>query len=335
MTAAMQAMHGTNGHPAIPLSGPLRLHRHWARMAIAALGVALVMSLVGHRPADGLVVGPDTTTSLPSPSVGPELVTLPLDDGLARVLADDAGHRFDRGRVREVEVGADGTVWVAVGRRAVRLGTAGAIEPRAGGWRSFPRGLSVDVDGSLWAVEDGGAVVVLEDDRWTQSADLAQPPRPARALPAAMSPERLAELGVDGPVRVLASAPAPDGTVWFVADTSDSPRVRPADHALLHLGADGWEMIDRAAGMPQEGQRAWSTLPPASSATIVVDHDGRVWFSIYRLGLFVFDGSEFERVEDPGLRLGALDLDIGADGSIWIASVTGGLYRWTNGSSPS
>ena len=335
MTAAMQAMHGSNGHPATPLSGPLRLYRRWARMAIAALGVALVMSLVGPRAADGLVFGPDATTSPPSPSVGPELVTLPLDDGFARVLADDAGHRFDRGHVREVEVGADGTVWVAVGRRAVRLGTAGAIEPRAGGWRSFPRGLSVDVDGSLWAVEDGGAVVVLEDDRWTQSADLEQPSRPARALPAAMSPERLAELGVDPPVRVLASAPAPDGTVWFIADTSASPHVRPADHALLHLGADGWEMIDRAAGMPQEGQRAWSALPPASGATIVVDHDGRVWFSIYRLGLFTFDGSEFERVEDPGLRLGALDLEIGPHGSIWIASVTGGLYRWTNGSSPS
>jgi streptogramin lyase len=304
-------------------------------MAIAALGMALVICLVGPRQADGLVVDPDTTTPTPPPTVGPELVTLPLDDGLVRVLADDAGHRFDGGRVREVEVGTDGTVWVAVGRRAVRLGTAGSIEPRAGGWRSFPRGLSVDVDGSLWAIEDGGSVVVLKDDRWTQAVDLAQPPRPGRALPEAMSRERLAELGVDGPVRVLASAPAPDGTVWFVADTSASPHVRPADHALLHLSADGWETIDRAAGMPQEGQRAWSALPPAASATIVVDQDGRVWFSIYRLGLFVFDGSEFERIEDPGLRLGALDLEIGLDGSIWIASVSGGLYHWTNGSSPS
>ena len=335
MTAAMQGMHGVDRSPATPRSGPLGLQRRWARMAIAALGVALVFSLVGPRPVEGLVVEPDATTPPPSPTVDTELVTLPLDDGLVRVLADDAGHRFDRGRVREVEVGPDGTVWVAVGRLAVRLGAAGSIEPRAGGWRSLPRGLSVDVDGSLWAVEDGGAVVVLDDDRWTQSADLEQPPRPVRALPAAMSPERLAELDVDGPVRVLASAPAPDGTVWFVADTSASPHVRPAEHALLHLGADGWEMIDRAAGMPQEGQRAWSTPPPAAGATIVVDHDGRVWFSIYRLGLFVFDGAEFKRMADPGLRLGALDLDIGPDGSIWIASVTGGLYRWTNGSSPS
>ena len=335
MTAAMQTTHGTDGHPATPRSGPLGLQRRWARMAIAALGVALVISLLGPRPADGQVVGPDTTTSPPSPSVGPELVTQPLDDGLVRVLADDAGHRFDRGRVREVEVDPDGTVWVAVGRRAVRLGTAGSIEPRAGGWRSFPRGLSLDVDGSLWAVEDGGAVVVLEDDRWVQSAYLEQPPRPARALPETMSPERLAELRVDGPVRVLASAPAPDGTVWFVADTSASAHVRPAERALLHLGVDGWETIDRAAGMPQEGQRAWSALPPASSATIVVDHEGRVWFSIYRLGLFVFDGFEFERFEVPGLRLGALDLEIGPHGSIWIASVTGGLYRWTPGASSS
>ena len=335
MTAAMQGMHGSDRHPLTPRSGSLGLQRRWVRMAIAALGVAFVFSLVGPRPAVGQVNEPDTTTPPPSPTVAPGLVTLPLDDGVVRVLADDAGHRFDRGRVREVEVGPDGTVWVAVGRLAVRLGTAGSIEPRAGGQRSLPRGLSVDVDGSLWAVEDGGAVVVLDDDRWMQSADLEQPPRPARPLPEAMSPERLAELGVDGPVRVLASAPAPDGTVWFIADTSASPHVRPADHALLHLGADGWETFDRAAGMPQEGQRAWSTPPPASTATIVVDHDGRVWFSIYRLGLFVFDGTEFERIEDPGLRLGALDLDIGPDGSVWIASVTGGLYRWTPGASPS
>ena len=35
-----------------------------------------------------------------------------LADEIVPVLSDEAGHRLDRGNVREVEIGADGTVWL-------------------------------------------------------------------------------------------------------------------------------------------------------------------------------------------------------------------------------
>ncbi len=59
-----------------------------------------------------------------------------LVDGPEQVLADGVGHRLDRRPVRDLTIGADGTVRASQGRRVVELGRSGRLyrldeEPRA------------------------------------------------------------------------------------------------------------------------------------------------------------------------------------------------------------
>jgi hypothetical protein len=78
--------------------------------------------------------------------------------------------------------------------------------------------------------------------------------------------------------------------------------------------------------MPGEDIGGWTDPSPTLPSPIEVGHDGRVWFSIYGVGLYSFDGLDFGRVDVPGLRLGALDVDVGPDGRVWIVGLRGALY---------
>ena len=96
---------------------------------------------------------------------------------------------------------------------------------------------------------------------------------------------------------------------------------------LLRYDGSTWSsfVVDEATA--PTGAQAWSGWSPRTPDPIVVDGQGRVWFSTDELGLMSFDGEVVRRVDAPGLRLGALDLAVGADGALWVASRRGALYR--------
>ncbi len=178
---------------------------------MAALTAAAMLSLLLPLSVASGVVDPGEGDAGTSP-IG--LVTQPLGDGLERILADGAGHRLDGGRIREVEVTADGTIWVAAGRSVLALGQPGSIEPRGRGWQAFPRQLRETADGGLWAVEDGGTVVVLAEGGWSVAPD-------DQSLPVDVVDHP------DGRLRVLATASGLEGERWAVADAT-LRRARPA-----------------------------------------------------------------------------------------------------------
>lgn len=288
-----------------------RSRRLRATILAALAGLALVVALPG-------VVR----------SAEPPSTMLPDGGQVEQVLTDEVGHRLDRGNVREVEVAADGTVWLAVGRRVLALDLPGATEPRAPGWRSFPRRLQAPPDGALWAVEDGGATVELGVAGWV--------PRVA-VLPAAEDPlsldaaalEQLRAAGIEGVPRVVAAGSGPDGRRWLMVDTSSHQGQPPAEYRLLRYDGSAWAVLGPDEGLPRDTRLAWTTPGPQAPAALAVDGGGRAWFSLDANGLWLADDSGIERVRFPGLGTGALDLAGTADGDVWIATTRGGLFRWS------
>jgi hypothetical protein len=360
-------------------------------------GVALVVLALLAGPSDAASVnigstGPTSSSACEAPE---GLVTQSIAPGVLQVIADDAGHRFDRGQIREVEVGSDGTVVVAQGRRVIVLGEPGAIAPRTNGPRSFVRFLHLAPWGELWAVEDGGSAVVAEEGRWVDRSGgmrsaghsigaledgsvwrVARSPggtneivqlEGADWIPAASDDiaeslgagsgrfdfERTTDgrlwLAIDrgdrpggfatydqngwnGDVldpgdtpRVLALTVGPDGSLWAIADRKlhDS---RPGEYVLLKHHEGIWLAIGPEQGMPSDEANAWTDWDPTVPTVLTVDRAGRVWFSIYGIGLYAFDGAEFSRVELPHARRGVLDLRVAPDGSVWVVSSRGALY---------
>lgn len=289
--------------------------RRTGRIVLVATLVAVVAALAVPRLAT---------------AVEPELVGR-LDGGdVVRILGDAAGHRLDTGHVREVEIAADGTIWVAVGRRVLALGTPGAIEPRAPGWRAYPRRLSAQADGTIRAVEDGGEVVTLTANGWATAEHVRACAEDSPSLEAAAL-ERLRAAGVDREPHVLASSTGPGGQRWVVVDVSASPNVRPADYRLLRFDGASWTVFGPDEGMPRDDRRPWTMAGPQAPAALAVDQDGRAWFSLDHRGLWRADDDGVTRLRFPGLGSGALDLASAPDGDgvVWIASSRGHLYRWS------
>ena len=255
-------------------------------------------------------------------------IALPTADEVTRVLADDAGHRLDRGNVREVEVGLDGTVWLAVGRRVLALGTPGSTQPRARGWEAFPRRLAVQSDGALWAIEDGGEAVVLGGDGWI----VRGPDLPPAADPLALDEAALDQLraaGIEQAPRVVAGVSWPGERQWLVVDVGERSDARPAEHRLLRYDGSSWTVVGPEQGLPLDTSLAWTAPGPQAPVALTVDHLGRAWFSIAADGLWLADDAGIHRVHFPGLGSGALDLAGTADGTVWITSARGALFRWS------
>ena len=78
--------------------------------------------------------------------------------------------------------------------------------------------------------------------------------------------------------------------------------------------------------MPRDEAEGWTDWDPTAPTMITVDTDGRVWFSIYGVGLYSYDGIGFDRVDLPGSDRGVLDLRIAPDGLVWVVSGRGALY---------
>lgn len=178
--------------------------------------------------------------------------------------------------------------------------------------RGRVHGVDIGPDGQLIVTVGGEAVVVDQGDG---------------GEPAVLDPGQTTDRALDtARRRALATDLAPDGQRWILADGSPSPHMRPARYRLVRVGPSGREVIGSRQGMPTDEARAWTSTRPAS---LVVDPAGRVWFSVYQLGLHVYDGRDFERIDAPGLRRGALDLAVDAKGDVWIVTFEGTLYRWS------
>lgn len=304
----------TPAPPVLPAGGGMggSVRQHARRVLSVALAAALIAALAVPQLVDG---------------VAPDVSTQPASEDVVRVLADDAGHRFDGGHVREVETDLDGTLWVAVGRRVLALGTPGAIRPRAQDWEAIPRRLSAAPDGSLWALEDEGVAVTLTDAGWV-SGELPFPelPSASRLDPAAV--ELLRAAGFEQAPRVLAEATGLDGQRWIVVDVSQRSDQRPADYRLLRSDGVGWTVLGPEEGLPRDTRKAWTMPLAAAPVALTVDRSGRAWFSIDTHGLWTAGDDGVERVRFAGLGSGALDLAGTPDGAVWIASSRGGLFRW-------
>ena len=257
------------------------LLRSCGSLAIAAtLCVAipgLAFSVAGESPAP---------SSAPACQAGPDWQTDPMAPGIERVIADGEGHRFDRGRVREVEIGVDGSPLVAQGARVAVVGTTDTIEPRSTDRQAFPRRLSLAPSGELWAAEDSGAPVTLVDGQWQERS--------------AASPAVGASLAV-----------LDDGTVWRVVRGDDGL------HRVVWLGESTWQ--DAAEERPSVLARRG-----AASYAFAGTPDGRVWLGVdrgpRRGGLaFLEDGvwSTVDDLEAYGVER-ALNLSVGQDGSLWV-----------------
>lgn len=362
MAASVPFSRGPGRIPGTPLLGGRDHHLHDARAArrqvARQLGADARMGLVTPAPAawleeEGITVSAGNRHRARPPRPGrivvlaaivalvpvmamprivggvePALTTRSASQDVVRVLADDAGHRLDSGYVREVEVGSDGTVWVAVGRRVLALGTPGAIEPRARGWEAFPRRLSLRSDGVLWAVEDGGDIVSLTGTGWVPYE--APPPDPGDPLALdAAAVDQLRAAGFEHLPRVLAGVVGAGEQRWLVVDVSARPDQRPSEHRLLRFDGSGWTVLGPDQGLPRDTRRAWTTRGPEAPVALAVDRAGRAWFSIDHGGLWVAGDEGIERVRFPGLGSGALDLAGTSDGAVWIASTRGGLFRWS------
>ena len=362
---------------------------------LCGIALAVLASLAVPTGAAGFNSGASAPSPAPACEVPAGLVTTTVGPGVLQVIADDAGHRFDGGRVREVEVGSDGSVVVAQGRRVVVLGEPGAITPRTNGWRSFVRFLHLAPWGELWAMEDGGSAVVAEDGRWVdRSGGLHGPGHSIGALDdgsvwrvarSSNGPNEIVKLdgtgwapsesaGLEGALgsdvghydfartsdgRVwlgidrgdrpggiatydeegwrgdqLGTAEAPralglsvgtDGSLWVIADRRLHD-TRPGEYVLLRHHEGTWSAIGPEQGMPQDKVGAWTDWDPTAPNIIMVDPDGRVWFSVRGIGLYLYDGVDFHRVEVPGSGTGVLDIRVDPDGRAWIVSGRGALY---------
>lgn len=258
---------------------------------------------------------------------------------------------------RQLSVTPSGDLWAVEDGGSVVAMEGETWVDRSAGMTTVDRSLGALEDGSVWRVARGpkghGRIVELVDDEWRRAVvvgldgwlgardtdfDFAQTADGRRWI-GFDHDSRQGGLAVDGEAgwtllgplgtvvapRVLGLTADPDGSLWVLADLK-AARSRPGDYVLLRYDGTTWDIFGSAEGMPTDDTGSWTGWAPSIPNPIVVDDSGRVWFSLYQVGLFVFDGTDFERVTAPGLGLGALDLDVGPDGRVWVVSARGALY---------
>jgi hypothetical protein len=218
-------------------------------------------------------------TAEPDPTVAPTWA-------LERLTTDALGRELGDGRLREVELATDGTVWLAQGSRVLALDQPGSIAPRRNGWRWVPTKVRVAPDGTVWATEEGGSVVSAEDGVWVDRSDAW--------------PHAGASLAL-----------LPDGSAWRVV--WDAER----GNALALLGEAGWQLVDAPALDALLGRRA-------ARFTFAQTTDGLTWLGVdggdRPSGLAVLADGGWTPVGTLGSVVAprVLDLAAGADGSLWV-----------------
>lgn len=295
--------------------------------------------------------------------------------GLVRWDAD--GGDFDRhplpgdlrgARVTSVAAGADGALWVALGRRAELGTTAGVARFDGDEWTTWSTDdglapayteVALGPDGTVWAgAHRAGGLVRFDGGDWAAS-------RLGDEVGVDPDAEGGARLGVE-------SLAVDDEAVWVatssgIARIGDDGRITwtarddlPLEHprALVRAittGPDGrvWAAATTLPRSPEDDERTallrldggdWvraAELPSQTIRSLAVDADGGVWAAAEPSqpgrdrepgALHRFDGDAWTRVAtEDGLPHHAVrSVSVGADGAVWAATA-GGAARFDDG----
>ncbi len=188
------------------------------------------------------------------------------------------------------------------------------------------RSVEVADDGSLWVATARGGVVHQRKGRWGFIRE---------------APE-------DGYDQVMAVAQQPDGTLWVLTDDAGLDRHTPGKPVrrfnfggselgdiayALALHPDGRVLIGVGVGMAVvEGERVRvlgvaDGLPRGPVLSLAIMPDGRVLAGTER-GVFRADDSlRFESIHPELERQAAQSLHVDPDGSVWVGSISNGLFR--------
>lgn len=310
------------------------------------LPLTKVRRLAG-RAADG-----STSSSPRGPSEGPisRAVVKRVAPGVWRVIDDRTGRDVDR--VRLVEAGPDGTVWIAGTQLLSELGRAGTIRKPL----RYISALDSTPDGELIAI--GQHAATYDGKRWTRLVDeQADPPR--RYL--TFVSDGSAWAGSDpAESRETPGAARWDGATWSITDRRcDCLTTGFAEDAAgdIWMGVKGWSDFegDSGAGLFRLEDGLWHDADPFPDTGptevygITAGQDGIVWAILLpesadgeRLGdysasvLARWDGASWTAYEWPSWASSVLerinpyrgslgynkafspDMEVSPDGTLWF-----------------
>lgn len=224
------------------------------------------------------------------------------------------------GWIWDIEIAADGSVWVAANNGVARL------ETDTESWTTYSqanglvegsiRGVTADSDGSVWIISWEGKVVHFDGENWT----------PYTTTDGLVSDD------------VLQVSIAPDSTVWFATRDGVSHWDRETDAWTSYTKEDGlsensvedilftpdgriwfadYEVVTSLLPGRVSGEDdLWETFqdPRGDYETAAVAPDGSIWFSGQRF-FDVVQGKWIETVYDRFVY----DLAVDSRGGIWIA----------------
>jgi hypothetical protein len=247
---------------------------------------------------------PAAATDSPRPTTEELLlgmVTEEVEPGVLRVVRDAAGHDLAPLGIVEIAVGAVGAVWTRGRSGLLHLGQgvpAGAPTSH----RTNPTGLTVAVDGTVWAWDRGsGTVRSWDGEAWVERSS--------------------------GFAGVEAFAVGPDGSVWAAKpdEHARSERLSPSEEGLrppgfelAQLDGDAWAAVDLDSWPDRYVGIGTVYYRPGIVAT-----DGAVWLTADdrdpgSTALARFDGRAWEVITIPRRVSAVLQLAAGPDGSIWV-----------------
>ncbi len=146
-------------------------------------------------------------------------------------------------------------------------------------------------DGRLWIGTSGRGLYCFDDNRFE---------------PVVFNTERW-------PYDVRAICEDDEGNLWLGTSGGGLIQLRPQSAYILH---------------EEQG------LPNSPATTLALDSGGQIYIGLERGGLFVGQSGRFDKVEDSdrlGIENYVSSLSVTRDGTVWAATLGGGLYGLRNG----
>jgi signal transduction histidine kinase/CheY-like chemotaxis protein/ligand-binding sensor domain-containing protein len=239
------------------------------------------------------------------------------------------GHGVPYSHVQAIAETPDGTLWVALQRDVLRKAPGSdrfemGFRAGDGGFFNIRGTLAASPSGEIYSNSANGLLAgsPTSNGGWTYRT------LPARGVSAVhVSKDRRVWIGcaeglctLDGPwIRPVVAENLPKDRIWSIASDARAVYLRTED---------GVWMLDRHTGKaaPLPGSGRVNRL----RATITVDNHGAIMTSTQN-GLAIWRGSHWEAVgKDQGLlSLSISDIRADHEGSIWLTSSGGGVFRWT------
>lgn len=297
-------------------------------MFCLCLSAVLVAACAAGSSNAGLVPSTSTPSLSPADLPAPSPSALPPALPTSEPVPAPAGWTAYTGvnDVQAVAWDGGGSLWAATTQGVVRWDPASGTATRYGAADGLPSDQINDMaaapDGSVWVAVYGG-VGRFDGATWTTYTR-------ADGLPSDV---------------LLAVAVAADGTVWVGADSG----VTAWDGTSWTLHQNGpatWDLAAAPDGqvwaaygasglghyLPTQG--AWTTLtsapgvPSLNVQAVAVGPGGELWVAVLWDGVYRTDGTEWQKIGDPGGMV--CDLAVAEDGIPWIA--TCGSLHYSAGS---